>query len=143
MNRVAVAVTLVLLGVGVLGLRQATMSVHTDIPDDSHLDVFVSADTLVEVDPPRRLARSQVNLCAAEAIPTSDLTAFEPTSAVQDPAPELPVFRFRLEPGLDDPDRAQLRGCLEDLRVRHLRLNVLGQHQVVEGEVTVRTGRTP
>lgn len=143
MNRIAVVATLVLVGVGVVGLRQATMSVHTEIPGDSHLDVFVSADTLVEDDPPQRLARSQVSLCAAEANPTSAVTTFEPTEAVRDPAPELPVFQLRLEPGLDEPDRAQLRGCLEDLRVRHLRLNVLGEHQVVAGDTTVRTGRTP
>lgn len=143
MNRLAVAAVVVVLGVGVVVLRQTTMSVHTEVPDDSHLDVFVSADTLVEADPARRLTQSQVGLCTAEAVPFSDLTSFQPTAAVSDPAGGLPVFRFRLEPGVDDPDRAQLRGCLEDLRVRHLRLNVLGQHQVVRGETTVRTGRTP
>ncbi len=143
MNRIAVAITVVLLGVGIFALRETTMSVHTDIPDASHLDVWVSTDTLVEEDPHIRLTRSQVDLCAAEAVPFSDLTVFEPTRAVADPGAELPVFRFRLEPGADEPDRAQLRGCLEDLRVRHLRLNVLGQHQVEEGGTTVRTGRTP
>lgn len=143
MNRLGVTAFLVLLGIGILALRQTTMSVHEDIPEASHLDVWVSADTLVEVDPPRRLARSQVDLCTAEAVPFSDLVAFEPTDTVADPAGDLPVFRFRLEPGADDPDRDQLRGCLEDLRIRHLRLNVLGQRQVVEGATTVRTGRTP
>lgn len=143
MNRIAVLLTIVLLGVGIFFLRETTMSVHEDIPEASHLDLFVSADTLVEADPPTRLARSQIDMCAAEAVPFSDLTVFEETTEVSDPAPELPVYRFRLEPGADEPDRAQLRGCLEDLRIRHLRLNVLGQHQVVEGETTVRTGRTP
>ncbi len=143
MNRIAVLVTVALLGVGIFALRETTMSVHEDIPETSYLDVFVSADTLVDADPSQRLARSQVDLCAAEAVPLSDLTVFEQTTAVSDPSPDLPVYRFRLEPGADEPDRAQLRGCLEDLRVRHLRLNVLGQHQVARDSTTVETGRTP
>lgn len=143
MNRLFTAAFVALLGIGSFFLRQATMSVHRDVPDDSHLDVWVSGDTLVEEDPATRLTRSQVSLCTAEAVPFSELTAFEQTDAVSDPVPELPVYRFRIEPGADDPDRDQLRGCLEDLRIRHLRLNVLGQHQVEEGEITVRIGRTP
>lgn len=143
MNRLVAAAFVVLLGVGIFFLREATMSVHRDVPDASHLDVWVSGDTLVEEDPALRLTRSHVSLCAAEAVPFSELTAFEETDAVSDPAAELPVFRFRIEPGADDPDRAQLRGCLEDLRVRHLRLNVLGQHQVEQDQTIVRTGRTP
>ena len=143
MRRVVVAVFVVALGVGIFALRETTMSVHRSVPDASHLDVWVSGDTLVEADPATRLTRSQVEMCTAEAIPFSDLTAFEQTDAVSDPSPELPVYRFRVEPGADDPDRAQLRGCLEDLRIRHLRVNVLGQHQVEQQETTVRTGRTP
>lgn len=143
MNRIVVAIVVVVLGVGIFVLRETTMSVHRDVPDASHLDVWVSGDTLVQEDPAYRLTRSHVALCTAEAIPFSDLTAFEQTDAISDPAADLPVFRFRVEPGADDPDRAQLRGCLEDLRVRHLRLNVLGQHQVEQDETVVRTGRTP
>lgn len=143
MNSLAVAATVVLLGVGIFILREQTMSVHEDIPHDSVLEVVVSADGLVEEDPVPRLTEAQVELCVAEAVPFSSMTGFEPTTAVSDPTAELPVFRFTVEPGADEPDRAQLRGCLEDLRVRHLRLNVLGQHMVVEGETTVRTGRTP
>ena len=144
MKRLAVAAFVVLLGVGIYFLRESTMSVHRDVPDASHLDVWVSGDTLVAEDPASRLTRSHVELCTAEAVPFSDLIAFEETEAVSgDPPAELPVFRFRLEPGADDPDRAQLRGCLEDLRVRHLRLNVLGQHQVEQGRTTLRSGATP
>jgi hypothetical protein len=142
-NRTAVIVTVLLLGVGILALRQTTMSVHGDVPTDSHLDVWISADTLVPEDPATRLARSQVDLCTAEAVPFSDLTSFLGTEAVSDPAEQLPVYRFRLQPGADEPDRAQLRGCLEDLRIRHLRLNVLGLRQVVGGETTEVEGRTP
>ena len=143
MNRIIVAVTVVVLGVGIFVLRETTMSVHRDVPDASHLDVWVSGDSLVKEDPTPRLTRAHVSLCAAEAVPFSELTAFEKAYGVADPATGLPVFRFRIEPGADDPDRAQLRGCLEDLRVRHLRLNVLGQHQVEQDETVVRTGRTP
>ena len=139
MKRLGIAAFVVLLGVGIFFLRETTMSVHREIPESSHLDVFVTADTYTVDDPAKRLTRAHVDLCTAEAFPTSRLLAFEQTPATEDD----PVYRFRVEPGLDEPDRAQLRGCLEDLRVGHLRLDVQGMRQTVQGETTVVTGRTP
>lgn len=139
MRRLGIAAFVLLLGTGIIVLRETTMSVHRDVPEPSHLDVWVTAATYVREDPELRLTRAQVDLCTAEAVPTSRLVAFEEVPAAEDDQ----VYRFRVTPGFDAPDRAQLRGCLEDLRVGHLRLEVRGTRQTVRGETTTVTGRAP
>lgn len=141
MGRAGTIAFVVLLGLGIWGLRATTMSVHEPVPPDSALTVHVRADTLVPADPVDRLTRAQVDLCVAEAIPFVDIVALERVERVDGGGGvDLPDYRFTTRPGADAPDRDQLRGCLEDLRLRHLRLSVVGMTMQADGGVAVQDG---
>lgn len=102
---------------GVLLLRAELMTVEIEQPEGSYTDVVVSADVVRE-DPGVReeMIRGLVSTCRllvnADVVAESFLTV------------EPGVFAFRLRPGLDEFDRRELRGCLSDLRVQHLRAHV-------------------
>ncbi|MDP9072435.1 MAG: hypothetical protein M3N68_14350 [Actinomycetota bacterium] len=40
------------------------------------------------------------------------------------------AFRFVVQPALNESDRRQLHGCLEDARLEHLQLDVLAMRQL-------------
>jgi hypothetical protein len=116
-------VALLALGLGVLVvvvlLRQETMSVHTLGAPGSSTVVVVEASARPQRSTTRvaALARAQIALCRTEV---HDETR-EP-----DVVHSLPwTFTFRLRPALDESDRRQLHGCLEDARVDHLQLQVV------------------
>jgi hypothetical protein len=102
---------------GVLLLRSELMTVEVEQPEGSYTDVVVSA-TVVREDPGVReeMIRGLVSTCRllvnADVVAQSFITV------------EPGVFAFRLRPGLDEFDRRELRGCLSDLRVQHLRAQV-------------------
>jgi hypothetical protein len=123
--RVVVApVVLALLGGGVWQLRSATMSTHVPIDPASRLAVTVDAESnqsetgqsLLE------MVTAKVAMCRLE-VRTSD-----PTGPLE-PGPDG-RFRFVLQPSLDDTDRVQFRGCLEDWNVDHLLLDVVEMREV-------------
>ncbi len=116
-----VALGVVGLTVGVLGvgaLREATLSTHQPVPADSEVTLVVRADdrggepgqTLAE------MVEAQVLECRLEV-----------TSDVVGPIDDLGDGRFRavLAPSMDETNRRQFRGCLEDWRLDHLQLDVL------------------
>lgn len=146
MSRAVVVVFVVAVLAGVWGLRAAFMARPSPVPEASSLDVVVVADTRVDGDPTASLARAHVDLCVAESSPHvthSGLDVIEPGSTEGIGVvvgPEERVFRFTTRPGLDRPDRDQLHGCLEDLRVRHLRMEVVRMRLTVEGEVVAERG---
>lgn len=129
MSRGVLALVIVALLGGVWYLRGQIMTVHTAVPTDSELEVVIVADARTQDDPMQRLARSQVELCTAESVPDSEVVVLEPTTAPESTGvpddPQRAAYRFVLRPGADAPDRDQLHGCLEDLQVRHLRLEVI------------------
>lgn len=134
MRRTATVVLVVLIGLTIWVLRAQFMSVPTAVPEGSALQVRFSADARTADDPVRDLATAHLQLCVAEAIPGArvvelDRLPLEPEVVGQGDAPGRQIasaitLQARLEPGADAPDRDQLHGCLEDLRVRHLRLEV-------------------
>ena len=117
---VKVALGAVGLGVGIVAtfaLREATLSTHTEV-DARETEMVMSADskggesdqTLSE------MVEAQVQACRLEV--TSDLT--EPIESLGDDR-----FRAVLTPAMDETNRRQFRGCMEDWMIDHVRVNVV------------------
>lgn len=102
----------------VLALREATLSTHQPVAPTSQIELVVAArakggeptQTLAE------MAEAQLLACRLEV--NSDLVR---------PIEVLDGSRFRavFSPSLDDTDRRQFRGCLENWTVDHLQLDVI------------------
>lgn len=103
---------------GVLLLRAEIMTVDLELPEGSYTDVVLAAEVVRE-DPGVRteMVRGLVSTC--RLLVNADVV--EESFRSVDPG----VFAFRLRPGLDEFDERELRGCLSDLRVQHLRGEVL------------------
>ncbi|MGH2652197.1 MAG: hypothetical protein ACRDHK_13425 [Actinomycetota bacterium] len=108
------------LGVGivaVLALREATLSTHEPVTGDG-MELIVSAkteggeqnQTLPE------MVEAQLQTCRLEV--TSDLAG---------PIEPLGDGRFRavLTPAMDETNRRQFRGCVEDFMIDHVQINVI------------------
>lgn len=108
--------------VAVVALRSTSMTVHTEMPANSHLVVEANARWRGDHTGPARLARALTLQCSAE---TSD------GSVVRDFAWRGGPFSFELTPGLDEPDQRQLKGCLSDLRMPKLIVSVDRMQSVV------------
>lgn len=114
------------LGVGVLALRDATMSVHTSQDPDSRLEVILEAElrngetgqTLEEY------TWAKVLACRTEIAYSDPVGPLEPVARGDEAR-----FRLVLQPSLDDTDRKQFRGCMEDWTIDHLEVGV---HSMVE-----------
>ena len=103
--------------VGVFALREATLSTHDTAPGRD-MELIVSAKTK---DP----ERSQT---LAEMVEAQLLTCrLEVNSDLAGPIQPLGDGRFRaiLEPAMDDTDRRQFRGCVEDWIIDHVQVNVI------------------
>lgn len=108
------------LGVGVvavLSLREATLSTHEPVIGDE-MELVVSANTkggersqtLAE------MVEAQLQTCRLEV--NSDLAG---------PIEPLGDGRFRavLTPAMDETDRRQFRGCVEDFVIDHVQINMI------------------
>ena len=109
------------LGIGlaaVLALREATLSTHQAVAPGSRIDVVVDASTHggEEGQTPGEMVEAVFLACRLEV--SSDLAG--PIRPLGDGQ-----FRATLVPSLDETNRRQLRGCLEDWVVDHVRLDVL------------------
>jgi hypothetical protein len=123
--RVVVAlVVLALLGGGVWQLRSATMSTHVAVDPATRLAVTLDAESHMSETGQslREMVTAKVAMCRLE-VRTADLVG--PPDASADGR-----FRFVLQPTLDDTDRVQFRGCLEDWNVDHLLLDVVEMSDV-------------
>lgn len=110
-----------MLAVGILVLRDATMSRET--PVDERRDLAVQVRAQVVDEPPGVLpgmVRALLDVCRLEV--DADLVVFDSVDADE--------FRFVLSPTLNESDRRQLHGCLEDARIQHLQLDVLRMETV-------------
>lgn len=115
---------LVLVGGGVWQLRSATMSTHVDMPPESQLAVTVDAETR-QSESGQSLAdmvMGKVLMCRLEVVTSDPVGPLVPQADGR--------FRFVLQPSLDDTDRIQFRGCLEDWNVDHLLLDVVEMRDV-------------
>jgi hypothetical protein len=108
------------LGIGVvavLALREATLSTHQRVPGRG-MELVVSAKT-------KGGERSQT---LSEMVESQLLTCrLEVNADLDGPIQRLGSGRFRtvLDTSLDDTNRRQFRGCLEDWIVDHLQLDVV------------------
>jgi len=120
------AARLVLAGAGVaigvfavVALRSATLSTHQLVAKDSKIEVVVSAhvrggeggQTLEE------MVEAQLVSCRLEV--NSDLIG------EVEPLPTNGYFRAVLQPSMDDTNRRQFRGCLEDWKIDQFQLDVI------------------
>lgn len=117
----AVVLAFVGLAIGILGvgvLREATLSTHDAIRPGSQVELLIEGDvnqnertqTLGE------MVEAQILVCRLEV--KSDLVG--DIDERDDGS-----FRALLAPGLDETDRRQFRGCLEDWVIDGVRLDVI------------------
>ena len=108
------------LGAGVVGvwwLREATLSTHEQVVGQE-MEVVVSANT----------KGGEGGQTLAEMVEAQLLTCrLEVTSDFAGPIEPLGDDRFRavLTPALDDTNRRQFRGCVEDFMIDHVQINVV------------------
>ena len=103
--------------VGVLALREATLSTHEQVVEQE-MEVVVSANT----------KGGEGGQTLAEMVEAQLLTCrLEVTSDFAGPIEPLGDDRFRavLTPALDDTNRRQFRGCVEDFMIDHVQINVV------------------
>jgi hypothetical protein len=108
--------------VGILALREATLSTHERV-DARETRVVLSGKTKggEEHQTLSEMVQAQLLTCRLEV--DSDLSG---------PVERLGEGRFRavLVPALDDTNQRQFRGCLEDWIIDHVQLEVLELEQV-------------
>lgn len=103
--------------VGVLALREATLSTHEPVTARS-VEVVVSAHT----------AGGEAHQTLQEMVEAQLLTCrLEVTSDLEGPIEDLGDGRFRavLVPALDETNRRQFRGCVEDFIIDHVQMDVV------------------
>jgi hypothetical protein len=119
LGRLALGAVGLLVGVvAVLSLREATLSTHEEIEPGSEIELVVSAST----------KNAEPGQTMAEMVEAQILTCrLEVTSDVVGEIEALPDNRFRavLTPSMDDTNRRQFRGCVEDWFVDQVRLDVI------------------
>ena len=109
------------LAVGVLGvwaLREATLSTHGRIDPNTQIEVVVRA----------RTEGGERGQSLGEMVEALLLTCrLEVTADFAGPIRDEGNGRFRvvLEPALDQTNRRQLRGCIEDWTIDHLLVDVV------------------
>lgn len=103
--------------VAVVMLRDATLSTHQEVDPDSRIELVLrvrtnSAEAGQTVD---EMAEAQLLTCRLEV-------SSDPVSPLED----LGDGRFRvvLAPSMDETDRRQFRGCLEDWVIDHVQADV-------------------
>ena len=96
----------------VVAMREATLSVHTDMPADSRSEVVIDAGA----------NQAERGKTVAEATTAQVLSCrLEVQSDVVGPIEQIDddTFRFTLQPALDETDEKQFKGCVEDWRLDH------------------------
>ena len=102
---------------GVIALREATMSTHSPVPPDSRVELVVEAASRGgdESQTVQERVDAQVRACRLEV--ASDLVGrMEPVGDGR--------YRGVLAPAMDETDRRQFRGCLEDWVIDNVRLDI-------------------
>lgn len=112
----AVVAAVVVLGVGIVALRDATLSTHQAVPSDSRIELIlrVASNNSEHGQSLDEFAEALVTTCRLEV--NSD----------PGPVQQLDSRRFRvvLRPSMDHTDRRQFRGCIEDWTIDHVRADV-------------------
>jgi len=103
--------------VGVLALREATLSTHEEV-DARQVELVVAASS----------AGGEPGQTLGEMVEAQLLTCrLEVTSDLAGPIEDLGDGRFRavFEPAMDETNRRQFCGCVEDFVIDHLQVNVV------------------
>ena len=109
---------LVIGGLAVVALREATLSTHHRVDPHSRDEVVLTA----------RSERAERGQSLAELVEALVITCrLEVTSDVEVPVESLGEDRFRvvLAPALDETNRRQFRGCVEDWTIDQVRADVV------------------
>lgn len=119
MRRLLLAmVGLVVAGLAVVRLAELTMSRNTPVDPDSRMAVVAKVHTKGHTPYSRlQMGRALFLTCRLEVNTNLVADAFE----IIGPG----TFRFVIRPALNESDRRQLHGCLEDARVDQLQVDVL------------------
>jgi hypothetical protein len=116
--RLALGVVGLVIGVaGVLALREATLSTHEEVAGEG-MNLVMHA----------RTKGGEVSQTLDEMVEAQLLTCrLEVSSDVEGPLEALGDGRFRatLVPAMDQTNKRQFRGCIEDFITDHLQIDVL------------------
>ncbi len=107
--------------VGGTTLMDATMTRHDDVEAGSTLEVELTISMRSGVEArEEEIAEALVVVCQLEVRGgvVEDLEALGDSR-----------YRFVMTPGLDEADRSQLTGCLQDMRIDHVLANVVSMTQ--------------
>jgi hypothetical protein len=111
-----VLVAAAVIAAGVVALRAEVMTVHLAPPSGSQTEFVVVAHTKEDARHLPEMTRSLVSLCRLLVNGDVVENSFD--------ARADGVFAFSVTPGLDEFDVREMRGCLQDMRVQHLLLDV-------------------
>jgi len=118
--RVVLAAVGIAVGVlAVASLREATLSTHQPVAPDSRIEVVVSADSKRGSGGQRLDEMVQAQLLTCRLVVSSDLVG-----AIEDQG-DGRHFRAVLQPSMDQTNRRQFRGCLEDWLIDDFQLDVI------------------
>ena len=117
-GRLLLGVVGLVIGVaGVMALREATLSTHETVAGDG-MEVVLSA----------RTAGGERSQTLSEMVEAQVLTCrLEVTSDLVSPIEDLGDGRYRAEltPAMDETNRRQFRGCVEDFIIDHVQMDVV------------------
>lgn len=104
--------------VAVMALREATMSTHSPVARASRVEVVMDARTRhgVPSQTTAEMVDAQLRTCRLQ-VDTDVAGALRPAGPHR--------FRAVLRPALDETDRRQFRGCMEDWLVDNVRIDVV------------------
>lgn len=117
--RVLLALVGVAVGVGAtLALREATLSTHQHVSRHTHAVIVLDAETKGG-EPGQTLEEmvTAILLTCRLEVGRSDLKSLRHDGDGR--------YTARLEPGMDQTNARQLRGCLEDWTTDHVRIDVV------------------
>ena len=109
----------------VLAMREATLSTHQPVPPDSRIEVVMHA----------RIKNAEAGQTMAEMVEAHVLSCrLEVASDVVGPIEDQGDGRFRavLTPSMDETNRRQFRGCLEDWAQDQLLVGVVSLEPLEE-----------
>jgi hypothetical protein len=102
---------------GVMALREATLSTHETV-DGEGMELIVDA----------RSAGGEQGQSLPEMVEAQVLTCrLEVTSDLATPVEEMGdgLYRVELTPAMDETNRRQFRGCVEDFMIDHVQMDVV------------------
>ena len=125
MNRWFVrAMAVIVAAAAVVLLRAELMTVHVEMAEGSRTQFVVEARTREDPRLLHEMTRGLVSVCRLLVNADVVQRSFQRTGD---------DFAFVLEPGLDEFDLREMRGCLQDTRVQHLLVEVVAAETTVSG----------